>query len=134
LSPDEIPEIKWHFVDLTSAAKGGACSACGKARTAPVHVTYVNEEEVKLEAMDLPRQSSQRHYQTRSSSSKRAKGQSEDKQQFSREKKIAKRLFPIVILFISCWFPFFLAYVLAPFVEKSPLVNDIYAILTWLGE
>lgn len=51
-----------------------------------------------------------------------------------REHKTTKRLAIVVGFFIFCWCPFFVAYVMTPFVAKGVIPTGLYDCLTWLGK
>ena len=51
-----------------------------------------------------------------------------------REARTAKRLAVVVGFFITCWLPFFVGYVAAPFIPKEHFPINLYTFLTWLGK
>ena len=51
-----------------------------------------------------------------------------------REARTAKRLAVVVGFFITCWLPFFVGYVAAPFIPKEHFPITLYTFLTWLGK
>ncbi len=49
-----------------------------------------------------------------------------------REARTAKKLAVVVACFITCWLPFFVAYIITPFLEE-PLQPGLYKFFVWLG-
>ena len=48
--------------------------------------------------------------------------------------RTAKRLAVVVVAFITCWLPFFVAYVARPFhAAHFALPEGVYTFFTWLG-
>lgn len=50
-----------------------------------------------------------------------------------REARTAKRLAIVVGFFIMCWLPFFVLYVMAPFLSNETFPATMYEFCTWLG-
>lgn len=51
-----------------------------------------------------------------------------------REQRTAKRLAIVVGFFICCWLPFFVVYLITPFMTSDKSIPDfIYTVFTWLG-
>ncbi|TRY76425.1 hypothetical protein TCAL_13334, partial [Tigriopus californicus] len=50
-----------------------------------------------------------------------------------REARTAKRLAIVVGFFIMCWLPFFVLYVMAPFLSTETFPATAYELCTWLG-
>nr|ASA47152.1 tyramine receptor [Nilaparvata lugens] len=52
---------------------------------------------------------------------------------FKRESKTAQTLSIVVGGFIACWLPFFVAYIVNPFLDNGTIGNWLMTFLTWLG-
>lgn len=52
---------------------------------------------------------------------------------FRRETKTAQTLSIVVGGFVACWLPFFIYYLLTPFLPSSPTTSVVMGYLTWLG-
>lgn len=50
-----------------------------------------------------------------------------------RENKTTQTLAIVVGGFIACWLPFFIAYLITPFLEKDAIDDGVNAFLTWMG-
>lgn len=50
-----------------------------------------------------------------------------------RENKTTRTLSIVVGGFIACWFPFFIYYLLIPFIPSQYVSSTLQAVLTWLG-
>ncbi|EEB16738.1 class A rhodopsin-like G-protein coupled receptor GPRnna3, putative [Pediculus humanus corporis] len=52
---------------------------------------------------------------------------------FRRESKTTQTLTIVVGGFVACWLPFFITYLMAPFLPDCTIPNLLWSLLTWLG-
>ena len=78
-------------------------------------------------------QSSRRFRSTLSTSASRLVNHSH-RSMHQRETRTAMRLAVVVVFFITCWLPFFVLYILKPFLPADLFPEGLYPILTWLGK